>query len=129
MSTNKNLDLQSIVSRVLSEMKEECQKEGSEFSMERINLAEFQRRSGLSRERSRTLQRHKFEVRPHGNTGKKRERTVISGFDECLSDELRTGLTNSDVLLRMLRERGIFIDLLHSKTRILILIIYIIWTF
>ena len=43
MSTNKNLDLQSIVSRVLSEMKEECQKEGTEFPLVRINLAEFQR--------------------------------------------------------------------------------------
>ena len=52
--TNSN-DLQEIVTQALAEMK---QVQGENFSLEKINLAELERRTGLSRGKLRALRKN-----------------------------------------------------------------------
>ena len=56
--TNSN-DLQEIVTQALAEMK---QVQGENFSLEKINLAELERRTGLSRGKLRALKKNDFIV-------------------------------------------------------------------
>ena len=54
--------LDHIVSQAIEEMKRE---QGDNFSPEKINLAELERRTGLTRARLRKLKRDGFVVKPH----------------------------------------------------------------
>lgn len=71
-----------------------------EFDPQRCNLAEFCRRTGLSRQRARTIRANGFKVRPHGRLGTKAARTVLTGHTGLVDDQLRKGVTNSQVCLR-----------------------------
>lgn len=102
----KNLDsVRTMVARVLKEMEEESRLAGKAFSLDKVNLSEFQRRSGLSRQRVRTLARHGFTVRQNGNTGR-RKVSVLSGYEPKVDELLRQEVTNSSVILGRLRETG-----------------------
>lgn len=57
----------TIVSQALEEMKAE---QGENFSLAAVNLAELQRRTGISRSRLRRLKKNNFKVIQHGLTGK-----------------------------------------------------------
>ena len=96
-------DLQEIVDRVLDEMRLEV---GDGFDLAKVNLAEFSRRSGLTRGRARTLKDKGFKVTPHGRCGMKAETTVMTGFTGVVDDLLRKGVTNSSVCFERLREQG-----------------------
>ena len=69
---NNEIGLEQILAQVLEEMKEEA---GESFCLERINLAEVGRRTGISRARLRTWKRNGCKVLPHGNTGKSHPET------------------------------------------------------
>ena len=87
----KNLDsVRTMVARVLKEMEEESRLAGKAFSLDKVNLSEFQRRSGLSRQRVRTLARHGFTVRQNGNTGR-RKVSVLSGYEPKVDELLVAG--------------------------------------
>lgn len=82
MNERKNSnDLQEIIAQVLNEMKSEL---GNQFDISTINLAELERRTGLSRGRLRRLQKDQFIVKPHGLIGKTADTTVLSGFTGIL---------------------------------------------
>ena len=52
MNENKSNDLQSIITQVIEEMKSE---QGDKFDLNKINLAEMERRTGLTRAQLRRI--------------------------------------------------------------------------
>lgn len=62
MEEIKSNDLENIISQALKEMK-------SEPGSRQVNLAELERRTGISRAKLRRLQRNDFILKPHGLTG------------------------------------------------------------
>ena len=66
MNDNSNDSAMEIIAQVLEEMKTAM---GSDFSLDKVNLAELERRTGLSRQRLRTLKKHDFKEVPHGSAG------------------------------------------------------------
>lgn len=63
---SERIGLQEIIDKALEEMAREA---GESFELDRINLAEFSRRTGLTRSRARTLKANGFKVLPHGRWG------------------------------------------------------------
>lgn len=95
--------LDHIVSQAIEEMKRE---QGDNFSLEKINLAELGRRTGLTRARLRKLKRDGFVVKPHGLLGRKASQTVLTGYTVILDKLLIQGITNAQVCLERLQEAG-----------------------
>ena len=75
--------LDHIVSQAIEEMKHE---QGDNFSLEKINLAELGRRTGLTRAKLRKLKRDGFVVKPHGLLGRKASQTVLTGYTVILDN-------------------------------------------
>ena len=84
-------------------MKEEA---GGKLNDEDINLAELQRRTGISRMKLRKLKEDGFIVRPHGNTGKATKVHVLYGYTDTVDDLLKIGVSNSEVLYDRIKELG-----------------------
>ena len=87
----KNNDLTEIIAQALNEMKSDL---GDKFDPENINLAELQRRTGISRARLRRIKADGFIDKPHGLIGRKAEMTVLSGFTGVL-DALLQGRSHN----------------------------------
>lgn len=102
-SNNGNDSCITIIAQAISEMEVE---QGKTLSIDEINLAELQRRTGISRARLRRLKSNNFKPMPHGRTGQRAENTVLSGFTGALDNLLRQGVTNSAVCLERLQEMG-----------------------
>lgn len=100
--TNGN-GLDGILSQAIEAMKEE---QGEDFSLEKINLAELSRRTGITRARLRRWKRNGFRDLPDKRTGRKRAGTVLDGYTGVLDGFLRAGIRNSVTCLRRLRELG-----------------------
>lgn len=96
-------DSASILSQALEEMKQE---QGDSFSLNTVNLAELERRTGISRKKLRNLKKKGFVVQPHGLTGRKAERTVLTGFTGLIDNMLRSNISNSSVIFERLVENG-----------------------
>lgn len=103
MKENNCNGLEAIISQAIAEMEAE---QGNNFSLEHINLAELERRTGVSRAKLRKLKRNGFQLVPHGLTGQKKSHTVLSGYTGYLDSLLRKGVTNSSVCFDRLREAG-----------------------
>ena len=97
--TNSN-DLQEIVTQALEEIKES---QGKNFDINKVNLAEMARKTGLSRRKLRTLKKNDFIVRPNAHLGQKATTTVLTGYTDFLDDQLRKGNRNSSVLFERIR--------------------------
>jgi len=92
-----------ILSQVLEEMKKE---QGETFSFETVNLAELERRTGLSRSKLRRLKKNGFEETPHGLIGRKSDNTVLTGYTILIDNLLKTNVSNSSVIFERLKENG-----------------------
>lgn len=92
-----------IITQAIDAMKAE---QGDSFSLENINLAELERRTGITRARLRHLKQNDFKVKPHGRTGMRSENTVLSGYTSVLDNLLMLGITNSVVCHERLTEVG-----------------------
>lgn len=103
MKENKSNGLDDIISQAIEEMKAQ---EGNKFSLESINLAELQRRTGISRAKLRRLKTNGFADKPHASQGKTARTTVLSGYTAILDDLLKKGITNSSVCLERLQAVG-----------------------
>jgi hypothetical protein len=103
MDERERNDLQSTISQALQIIKE---KAGDKFDIEKVNLAELQRLTGLSRKKLRNLKDNGFIVKPHGLTGRKKEDTVLSGFTGMIDALLMKGVTNSSTIKDLLNEAG-----------------------
>ena len=115
MNDNERNGLQAIIDAVLKEMAEES---GDVFDPSKVNLAEFSRKTGLSRSKARTLQDKGFKAAPHGRCGNKAETTVLTGFTGVLDDLLRRSVTNSEVCFERIAEQGYKGGLTSVKTYI-----------
>ena len=96
-------DLQEILSQAIKQMKEES---GGKLNDEDINLAELQRRTGISRMKLRKLKEDGFIVRPHGNTGKVTKVHVLYGYTDTVDGLLKIGVSNSEVIYDRIKELG-----------------------
>ena len=103
MKENKSNGLEDIVSRAIEEMKSE---QGNNFSLDKINLAELERRTGISRAKLRRLKQNGFECKAHALAGRRASQTVLTGYTAILDDLLRKGITNSAVCLERLQAVG-----------------------
>ena len=99
----KSNDLQVILTQAIDQMKKEL---GDKFDPGKLNLAELERRTGISRSRLRRYKKDGFIVKPHGRTGRKAEVTVLTGYTGLLDDLLRKNITNASVCFERLREHG-----------------------
>lgn len=108
-------DLQEIIDAALREMAAE---EGDGFDPQACNLAEFCRRTGLTRSRARTVRAHGFRVLPHGNSGRRAAPGVLAGHTGLVDDLLRKGVTNSQVIFERLLGQGYAGGLTTVKTYI-----------
>ena len=103
MNEQERNDLQITISHVLQEMKAET---GDKFDIKKVNLAEHERRTGISRKKLRKLKKNNFVVKPHGLLGKKKDHTVLSGFTDFIDALLKKGVTNSSTIKDRLEEVG-----------------------
>ena len=72
MNENERNDLQTTITHALQGMKAEA---GDSFDITKVNLAELERRTGISRKRLRKLKKDGFVVKPHGLSGRKKEKS------------------------------------------------------
>ena len=98
-----NNDSATKLTQALEEMKRE---QGERFSLDKINLSELSRRTGISRKKLRRLKENGFKEKPHGLTGRKAAVTVLTGFTGIIDDLLRKGVYNSAVIHERLEEAG-----------------------
>ena len=103
MKENKSNGLDDIISQAIEEMKLE---QGNHFSLEKINLAELERRTGISRAKLRRLKKNGFTPKPHGLEGRKAPHSILTGYTAILDDLLGKGITNSSVCLERLQSVG-----------------------
>lgn len=96
-------DLPVIIAQALEEMKKV---QGKAFSMDKINLAQLERLTGISRSRLRRLQRNGFKDVPDPRKGRKAKWTMLSKYTGTLDALLEQGVTNSSVLYERIREVG-----------------------
>lgn len=76
----------SSIAQAIEEMKAE---QGDGFSSDRINLAELERRSGVSRWKLRRLKRNGFQDLPRSSKGRKHAATKLSGYTGIIGSLLR----------------------------------------
>ena len=100
---NHTMSEEHLVTDALDAMKAEA---GDSFCLEKVNLAELERRTGISRSKLRRLKKNGFEFKPHASKGRKAEKTVLSGFTGALDNLLRSGVSNSSVCLERLQDMG-----------------------
>ena len=104
MNNQSGNDLRiEIITQAIDAMKAE---QGDSFSLENINLAELERRTGITRARLRKLKKDNFQLKPHGNKGRKAENTVLSGFTSVVDNMLKSGVENSVSILEQLEDVG-----------------------
>ena len=76
----------SSIAQAIEEMKAE---QGDGFSLDRINLAELERRSGVSRWKLRRLKPNGFQDLPRSSKGRKHAATKLSGYTGIIGSLLR----------------------------------------
>ena len=102
MNINSN-DLEDILAHALATIKE---KMGESYSIEKVNLAELHRITGISRAKLRRLKKNGFVVKPNGNKGKKSDKTVLSGYEGVINNLLKGNVTNSEVIYERIQTLG-----------------------
>ena len=90
---NNSNDLQSIITQAIEELKSE---QADRFDIKKINLAELERRTGLTRAQLRRLKKNNFKVTPHALTGRKADTTIISAYSGVIDGLLKEGVSNSE---------------------------------
>lgn len=82
MNENNSNGLQTIITQVIEEMKSE---QGDKFDINRINLAEMERRTGMTRAQLRRLKKNDFQITPHAlNRPAKRIQPLSLDIQELL---------------------------------------------
>lgn len=99
----KHNDLTEIIAHALNEMKKE---NGEKFNPDKVNLAELERSTGVSRSKLRRIKKSGFIDLPHALTDRKAEHTLLTGFSGINDELLRKGITNSAVCYDKLKENG-----------------------
>lgn len=103
MNQKQRSDLEATISQALEEMKEE---QGSSFSIDKVNLAELGRRTGISRKRLRKIQKDGFVIKDHALKGTHHGSTVLTGYTALIDDMLRKNNRNSSNIMDILVAHG-----------------------
>ena len=103
MTENERNNLQETITHILEDMKKE---EGAAFSLEKVNLAEMERRTGISRKKLRLIKTNGFKVLPNGNLGKSKKTTVLSGFTGVIDSYLKKRVRNSKTITDKIKDIG-----------------------
>lgn len=77
MTNQERNDLQDIITQALNDMKAE---QGMSFNLEKVNLAELERRTGLSRKKLRRIKSDGFRVLPDKRLGTHKGCSILSGY-------------------------------------------------
>ena len=91
------------IAQAIEEMKVE---QGDSFSLEHVNLAELERRTGVSRGKLRRLKQNGFQALPRKTKGSKHKVTKLSGYTGLIDSLLKQGIKNSSVILDRLQQAG-----------------------
>lgn len=102
----KNPNFAAMCPAVAEAIEQMMAEQGDKFSLDNVNLAELERRTGISRARLRRMKEHDFEDTGHASKGRKAPTTLLSGYTGILDGLLRNGVTNSAVCLNRLRANG-----------------------
>ena len=102
-----------VVAKAIEQMMAE---QGDKFSLEKVNLAELKRRTGISRARLRRMKEHGFEDTEHAAKGRKASTTLLSGYTGILDTEALAVAKVFDYLLEK-RERST-VDFLLRTSRL-----------
>lgn len=103
MNEMNGAGLDARVAQAIEDMKAEM---GNRFSLDQINLAELERRTGVSRAKLRRLKENGFVSKEHASKGRKAPNTILTAYTVILDDLLRKGITNSAVCFERLQEVG-----------------------
>jgi transposase len=95
--------LDTIVSQALDEMKET---QGQDFQLETVNLAELQRKTGISRAKLRAWKKNGFAFKPHGLCGHSPTHLLLNGYAAVLNTLLTNGISNSSICFQRLQQEG-----------------------
>lgn len=80
--------------------------QGKDFSIDNINLAELHRKTGISRQRLRTIKANGFSSVPHGRTGQSKQSSILDGYTAIIDNLLKQGVINSTVCHERIKEYG-----------------------
>ena len=98
----KTKDDSEIITRAIKEMEEE----GTLYKADgKPNIPLLMEKTGLTRQRARSLAKKDFKNVPHGNIGKEREKALNAEESAVVDSLLSKGETNSTVLMRELKDR------------------------
>lgn len=92
-----------IIAQAIEEMKAA---QGDSFSLEQINLAELERRTGISRGKLRRLKKNGFRDSRRSDEVRKHKITKLTGYSGIIDTLLKQGVGNSTVILKRLQESG-----------------------
>lgn len=92
-----------IIAQAIEEMKAA---QGASFSLEQINLAELERRTGISRGKLRRLKKNGFRDNRRSDEVRKHKITKLTGYSGIIDTLLKQGVGNSTVILKRLQESG-----------------------
>ena len=91
------------ITQAIEEMKAE---QRDSFSLEKINLSELERRTGISRGKLRHLKQNGFQDLPRKSWSGKHKITKLSGYTGLIDSLLKQGTKNSSVVLNRLQQAG-----------------------
>ena len=103
MNQKERNDLQTTITQALQEMEVDA---GGKFDISKVNLAELQRRTGISRKKLRNLKKQGFIVKAHALTGRKHEKTKLTGYTDIVDQQLQAGNSNSSAIFDLLQANG-----------------------
>lgn len=95
--------VEGIITHAIEEMETEF---GKKLSPDQVNLAELERRTGVSRAKLRRLQKNGFVFTPHGREGWKSPNTLLAEYAGFLNGLLRAGIRNATVCFDRLKSTG-----------------------
>lgn len=99
----KHNSLKRTITHALEELKAE---QGDAFDISKVNLAELERRTGITRAKLRRLKDQGFQFKEHGRKGFKAKRTKLTGFEDTINTFLAKGVSNSNVIFERIKSEG-----------------------
>ena len=101
----KNTDTDSKMSLAQALKIIKC-REGADFPLFKVKLAELERFTGITRAHLRRLKANGFEEKEHGLIGTKHKTTVLTGYTSVIDNLLRQNCPNSAVCYAQLQKVG-----------------------
>lgn len=102
----KQLNSAAMSPAVAKAIEQMMSEQGDKFSLEKVNLAELEHHTEISRARMCQTKEHGFEDTEHATKGRKANSALLNGYTGILDGLLKAGAPNSAVCLNRLRANG-----------------------